>query len=377
MRYCGKLWQNRLPGQVKVFVDCVPRFIRPANTDWRYARYLIPQLKTFDPRIHTWTQHSQMVSLVANANYVMKYATRKLGFPSSPRYLTTLDKVELDQSGCDVIFTHRGCPINAEGHRTVWQDSILDPEMTAYYSPHVNRSSEAEAKAHLYEKVSIVQVSTESERVRLSRTFPSIANKFFATPFFLPHLRAASQTVIEKHQSESIQILFVGNQAKRKGLDLLLDAFAGLDRPCKSRCRLQVVTNFSDGPIKIPADPKIEVLRGLPSQEVIRLMRGAQIVAVPSRFESYGIVYIEAMSQAATPLMPDWEVQRDISGFGQAGCLFSANKPGSLRTELQRLIEDVGWRTEMARAGLTRFNAEFAPAKVASRFFEMFQLSKR
>lgn len=99
------------------------------------------------------------------------------------------------------------------------------------------------------------------------------------------------------------RLLYLGRlQPEAKGLDLLVDAFARLagEHP---GVRLTIA---GDGPER----PRLEAL-GVPGVELVgrvegegkwRLLREADVVVVPSRFESFGLVVLEAFA-AGTPVV--------------------------------------------------------------------------
>jgi glycosyltransferase involved in cell wall biosynthesis len=366
--------------RIRAFLDGVRWFIRPRNTDWRYVRFALPSLSSFESRIEVYSQHSWRVLFHENATYICRRVSHKIGHhsPDDPR--TSLDYGELNGSGCDVVFSHRGFPSNAAPYPVIWQNSILDPEMSAYYHPHgspIDLQKEIDTKGPLFARAAIVNVSTQAEVERLGRMFPDIADRFVFTPFFVPELSAADPAVLTKHFNPTeVRVLFVGKQGKTKGLDVLIEAFQGMAASVKNHARLIIVSALTDGVVSIPDDPHIEFHAGLRHEEVMREMRWAHILAIPSRFESYGFAYTEAMSQGTVPIAPNWEVQRELVNNGEAGVLAEPGDSRDLRLKLERLIEDEAYRVKLAGNAYRRFCGRYAPEQVAKRFLEMFELAK-
>jgi glycosyltransferase involved in cell wall biosynthesis len=363
--------------RIRVFLDSVMWFARPRNTDWRYVRYTLPLLSQFEPVLDLYLQRSLQVARAQNIDWVKHALSAKLGRPSAGNYRVYLDSIELLSSRSDVVFSHRGFPDNADPTPVVWQNSILDPEMTSFYHGPRGIQREIDLKGPLFFRSAVVHVSTEAEVRRLRGAFPESADKFFATPFFVPGASAESPTILSKHlDKKPIEILFVGDQAKRKGLDVLIAAFRQLSHSIRQGAKLTIVSRLSDGEVLIPEDPQIEVHRGLPHPVVIQKMKSAHILAVPSRFESYGLAFLEAMSKGVVPIAPNWEVQRELLENGRAGVLVNPGSSESLRVALECLIEDQNHRLEIADNALKRFSANYAPERVAKRFVEMFQLAR-
>ena len=365
------------PAHVRVFNDSVRWFIRPHNTDWRYARDVIPQLSRFESEIEIYSQKSWGIVAAENHCYLSRNVRRRMGLEVQDNDSSYLDSTELRLANCDVVFSHRGFPRNAAPHPVVWQSSVLHPEMTAYYYPQSNIQQEIDRKGPLFLRSTIIHVSTEAEVRRLNKTFPESAGRFFCTPFFLPSMAAANPEILAKHgERGEIRILFVGDQAKRKGLDVLFEAYRSLPGAVRSRAKLLVVSRLTDGQMTVPQEPGIEIHRGLPHSDVIKAMRAAHILAVPSRFESYGLVYLEAMSQGTVPIAPDWEVQREILDGGAAGSLVEPGSARALRLSLEHLIEHHDDRARLAESSYGRFTSTYAPGHVARRFLTMFQKAR-
>ena len=69
---------------------------------------------------------------------------------------------------------------------------------------------------------------------------------------------------------------------------------------------------MDDGPIDVPTLPNLRTMRETVRADVLKLMRESHVLIMPSAFESYGFVYIEAMSQGCIPLALDRPVQREF-----------------------------------------------------------------
>jgi glycosyltransferase involved in cell wall biosynthesis len=256
----------------------------------------------------------------------------------------------------------------------VWQNAVLDPAMLA-----ANGMTESgfrrlvEIKRAGFEQATVIQVSTEAERVRHVRAFPDLADRFQAVPFFVPGAAAIPMDVLARKldRSGSLKCLFVGHEARRKGLDRVFQAFARLSPNAARQVHLTVVSKQTDGRVSVipPASCRVEAV--LPHDQVMRLMQESDVLIMPSRFESYGLVYLEAMSQGTIPVVPDWEVQRELVGEGAAG-ITTPGTPEHLATLLTELIEDQELRYRLSLAARQRFELMFAPRVVAAEFAALF-----
>ncbi len=363
--------------RTSVFFDELPWDIRSKNTDWRYVRFDLPKLSHFEPSLDLTMQTSAWISVRENAKVLRAAVGRRTGFPLSRRdeLTSSLSEGDLRQSAADVVFAHRALPLNAGKTPVVWQNCVLDPEMQlAYGATQAEIDDETNVKGSLYKRAAAIQVSTAVEAERLGRTFPDIADRFVGVPFFTPHVQPCDLACLDRHLEDGpVRILFVGNQVWRKGLDLLLDAFLALPEATRKITELTVITNFVGPTVVVPQHPRITILRGANSKLVMQEMSRSHIFVNAARFESYGLVFHEAMSQGLACLAPHWEVQRELFDDGRAGRLMTCDAR-AIQSALEELIDQSEKRYEIGVAAWKRFKERYAPAVVARRYAELFQV---
>lgn len=372
----GKLMAKE---HIKVYIQTPSWFIRPRNTDWRYTRFSIPRLNDFLPECEFHLARSRAVVLNANSRYLKGILRQRLHIPFKPDAASHLDRQEFLRNGCDLVYCHDSFPGNADSIPTVWQNSILDPAMKkARGDSEEDLDRESVTKRSGFEKATAVQVSTEAERVRLSRWFPELADKFVVVPFFLPGVKPIAEEDASKklRPKEELHCLFVGHEARRKGLDRVYAAFRNLSPGLQSRIHLTVVSAQADGKVEAPPISNLSVSGALPRSRVQELLRESDVLLMPSYFESFGIIFVEAMSQAAIPVVPDWEVQREIVDYGAAGIVTSGD-PLEIARKLEELLDDGNLRIALATNARKRFETSYAPAVVAEKFRSLFHRAAR
>ena len=313
-------------------------------------------------------------SLRLNFDYLRAFITRRLtGKHPIDSCEGRLDRRELLHSRCTAIYCHTAFPGNASPIPVLWRNTILDPEMQVARGVTASQlKEEARIKGRLFEMAAAVHVSTRAEVQRLTAQFPHLSGKFFCIPYFLPYLNKPSSLVevLMKHSEPATRVLFVGRHAKRKGLDLLLEAATRLTLGDRADVELHIVSSISDGRVSLPKWKNLFHYPQLTRRGTLDLMAKCQILAMPSRYESYGIAYIEALCFGTVPIFPDWEVQRELAGDGTNGAV-TALRISDLAASLARLIDDRQYRAKLALAAVGRFNLEFHPSVVAHRFQEV------
>lgn len=89
-------------------------------------------------------------------------------------------------------------------------------------------------------------------------------------------------------------------------------------------------------------------------------MRAAHVFVMPSRRESFGFVYLEAMAAGCAVIGAPWESQREIFNEGVAGinCQPDAN---AVSEAMHLLIENETRRQDLAIAGHQRYLDRYTP----------------
>jgi len=166
---------------------------------------------------------------------------------------------------------------------------------------------------------------------------------------------------------------YFGRFVEEKGIGLLLEAVAGMDRPAQ-------ILLVGDGPARASwfararhlgiADRLIHKPSVLRS-EMPALLCACEVVALPSYAtptwkEQFGRVLVEAMACGVPVVGSDsGEIPAVI---GEAGLVFPEKNVAALRGALRRIMEEPGLRERLAALGRARAEQEFSCPAVAVRW---------
>jgi D-inositol-3-phosphate glycosyltransferase len=162
---------------------------------------------------------------------------------------------------------------------------------------------------------------------------------------------------------EGPMLLFVGRIQPLKGLDVAVGALAALD---DRRVQLAVVGGPSgpDGPAELARVMQLAVdlgvrdrIRFVPAQPHHLLSswyRAADVVLVPSRSESFGLVALEAAACGRPVVASDVGGLRTIVEDGRTGFLVDGRDPEAYAARVESLLTDVALASEMGAAAATR-----------------------
>jgi glycosyltransferase involved in cell wall biosynthesis len=173
--------------------------------------------------------------------------------------------------------------------------------------------------------------------------------------------------------TDPLRILFVGRIEPRKGPELLVEAVRRLiDHGCP--VTLTLAGPIPDSPFgEAVAAAAARLPHGVTLAGVVsdaerdRLMSACDVVCVPTRWESQGVVPVEAM-MFARPL-----VSCPVGGIpevvldGQTGLLVAPGDPGALADALARLAADPELRSRLGSAARARYEAEFTLTATTAR----------
>jgi glycosyltransferase involved in cell wall biosynthesis len=156
--------------------------------------------------------------------------------------------------------------------------------------------------------------------------------------------------------------LFVGALSRHKGLDVLLDAYGGLDHaPPLVIVGPATADTFGEWP------SGAVVLRGLRHAAVMAAWRRAELAIVPSVFpDPCPTVALEAMAAGVAVVGSDIGGLPDIVAAGSTGLLVPPSDPAALRAALGRFVEQPDLARRMGDAGRERVSG-FAASHVIGR----------
>lgn len=149
-------------------------------------------------------------------------------------------------------------------------------------------------------------------------------------------------------------IFFCGRHEERKGLAVLLEAFAAIP----GDIRLWIAGDGPGSPTlraQYGADPRIAWLGRIDDTEKFGRLRGATVFCAPSLHgESFGVVLIEAMA-ASTPVVASGLAgYRNVATDGADALLVPPGDAAALAAALRRVLEDRQLAVRLTEAGVRR-----------------------
>ena len=175
-------------------------------------------------------------------------------------------------------------------------------------------------------------------------------------------------------------LLYVGKLEPRKGFDTLVEAFARAHGDLPGTVRLLVAgsdTPFGPGgssfrdhvlePLSPEVRASIDLLGWVSDDHLGDLYRRSAVVVAPSRYESFGLPFIEAMQHSKAVIGTTAGGIPDVVEDGVEGILVPPGDVGALAAAMTRLVTDDRLRERFEHAGWARYERDFTKAAFAGR----------
>lgn len=188
----------------------------------------------------------------------------------------------------------------------------------------------------------------------------------------------------QRARDEPVQFLFVGRFEHRKGIDVLLNAIPPVAAACPD-ATFTLAGDHGDPAAwrhliaDWPASLRGRVsLPGRVSPEALsRLYERCTIFVAPSRYESFGLIYLEAMSRAKPVIGCLAGGIPEVVSEGTTGTLATPGDASSLTAAMLMLAKDPSLRERLGLAARLDFLARFSATKMAEASIELYQRALR
>jgi glycosyltransferase involved in cell wall biosynthesis len=168
--------------------------------------------------------------------------------------------------------------------------------------------------------------------------------------------------VDDRATADPFHVVFLGSVVPRKRPLALVDALAGVDGTWRAtlvgpqpddryvarvrqRCRRREV------------EDRVTLTGPLPTDDVAAVLERGHVLAVPSRYEGFGIAYLEGMGFGLPPVATHAGGATDLVTHGETGVLVPPEGVGAVAAALSTLASDRARLARMGRAALRRYDA--------------------
>lgn len=172
------------------------------------------------------------------------------------------------------------------------------------------------------------------------------------------------EIVARAMQPGLLRVLFLGNLIPRKGLHTLLEALESLP---PETCHLSVVGNMQTDPgytasIRRQIETRrlashVQLLGTMTDDELAPHMSTCHLLAVPSTYEGFGIVYLEGMGFGLPAIATTAGAAREMISHGRDGFILPPSDAAALAQILTELAQDRQRLASLSLAARRRYLA--------------------
>ena len=269
----------------------------------------------------------------------------------------------------DVIFSYGGFPF-FNGKKPIVTEQTYAP--ANYFADGTNWLEHIRKQRRIIvERSDFLCTPSPMSKEYFLEAFPDQAEKMHCIPYYMPHLRSISDQELDKKydHTDKIKLLFVGKEAKRKGLPVVLEAWEKLNMEERDRFEVTVISKFLDGEMALP--PEWHHYSFV--DDITAEFKKAQVFLFPTTHEAYGLVLVESMAYGCAFITTDHPIQKSIAN--QKGGWFV--NPHSAEEMLKALREVLSASNDdllgLGKINLENFRSEKSPEVVGKKYYELFQ----
>ncbi len=190
-------------------------------------------------------------------------------------------------------------------------------------------------------------------------------------------------------QTDQLTVLFVGRLEKRKGIQ---DLFAAIPEVVERFPSARFIIAGSDNSVEDgfaeengmsyeaffgQAHPRlggrVDFVGFVDEARLQALYRDCDIFVAPSLYESFGLIFLEAMNYARPVIGCDAGGPAEIIVHGETGLLIPPSDPRSLALAISRLLASTDERRDIGQAGRRRLLERYSHTVMAGGFVDFYR----
>ncbi|HTV53605.1 MAG TPA: glycosyltransferase family 4 protein, partial [Terriglobia bacterium] len=188
-----------------------------------------------------------------------------------------------------------------------------------------------------------------------------------------------------RRADDFVDILFTGRFERRKGIDVLFEAIPAL---CLRHPKVRFIMageealmpgglslreRFRESLAAAPFRDRVVLAGKVSDEELERYLARCDIYVAPSRYESFGLVFLEAMMFGKPAIGCRAGGMPEVIEDGVTGLLAEPGDAGSLIAALERLIVDRALRQHLGEAARRRYLARYTRDHLIDRTLEFYR----
>lgn len=220
-------------------------------------------------------------------------------------------------------------------------------------------------------KITVVSNFLKNELVAL---FPETETKIAVIPMPI------DPEVLQREPKADVKgriILCPARLIEQKNLGVLLEAFTRVANEFPEAKLLIVGSGPKEAELKnrarnLDIEKKMEFLSSMPPPKLGKLYQAAEIVALVSKNEGFGLVLVEAFLFQKPVVAARSGGIPDIVTDGENGFLVDPDNADEMAKAFKKLLADADLREKMGKNGQRTYAEKFSPGKLAEKFGRLY-----
>jgi glycosyltransferase involved in cell wall biosynthesis len=217
----------------------------------------------------------------------------------------------------------------------------------------------------------------------LAREYRIPVDKIHLVPLAVEELKQP-MTAAPKPTSPHPTIAYIGTLDQRKGIDVFLRAIPGISRDEPGSQFLIIGHDGGDSPSiswrEWFADEykdatllsKVEFTGFVPDDQMLKLWNRIDVVVVPSRYESFGLVVVEAYLHCIPVIISDGGALPEVAG--DAALIFASGHADDLAERVLTVLQQPNRAEDLAARGHRRFDEKYTLDRFAENIVNLYKV---
>lgn len=377
----------------------------------KFVYILARETAKFGHQVHVITLTRDNIESV---NFEENVWVHRIGVNKYPKSLLEYDTVNdnFNENRMNTLYSHyeeilkinKKCKVDIV-QTPIWDSlgfyALFDSRFNLVVTLHTSMKTIFEGVYHINEEVEF-HIEVEEYLLNKSKFIVSNSkaiekqyNQYYndaceGKTFLIPHGLEDMRKFVKNNKklsdnSDNIEILFVGRLEYRKGIDIIFECIPYI---CKKYNN--VIFRFcGDNTINMPNSEKNYkdyflskynefservIFEGyISDEEIIDRYSNCDIFIAPSRFESFGLIFLEAMIFSKPVIGTNIGGIPEVVENGVSGILIENENSEDLKNALIKLIENKDIRENMGKNGRRIYEEKFTAEIMANKFIDYYK----
>lgn len=284
----------------------------------------------------------------------------------------------------DVVISYRFFPYTVSNKKIpIILCGAFNSNQYAGVNSDQERLGELQVISKFYRSSNYIVFSAKDQVQHFNSLCSEFRYKIVYIPKLLPHISkyiniSVSEVATKFNNYNQINITFVGTDGVRKGLFEFLEALkllsnSNLNEWIRKSVYVNIITKDN---FETLSDVTINHYYSLSQKDTLELMQKSHIFCLPTKRDSYGLVYLEAMASGCAIIADNQSPRTEILQYGNCGLLVNPNNVREIALAIEQLLTKPDFAQQLALAAYRRFIKMYSYEKTKDKYVKLIKKTK-